>query len=421
VTRFAPVLARLRTRYHQLDFARLNHILLPATAAERDRFRRGRFGRSVRFVLALYEAFSREGQAAFMVLIAAAMAGLFDTTHSDAYLLWCGLFAMFLVSLGARRRYTLPGVTVSVSAPARVRLDQPMTLTIALDNPNAFPLAAVRIEGPFLPWDGRFLGHAPTLPRVPARGRATVTLLARFRARGEHHLDTFRAAALGPFGLTQGPSVRSETVRFLVVPALTPVTLRPDEAAPGLGLSAHRSSQRGDATMDLRGVRPYRPGDPARDLHARSSARLGVPMVREYEQPTRRRVVVYLHCDAEEGFSRPRFEAAVSLAAGLVDALQRADVAVTALCLGEKVHAIAAAPEGSPPACLDPCLDLLACVPQPGLRSRPVEAARLLDGLRPHLDGVTAAHLVAINPSDNLRALGPALESLGLAVRVHHP
>jgi len=39
----------------------------------------------------------------------------------------------------------------------------------------------------------------------------------------------------------------------------------------------------GDAT-DLLGVRPYRPGDPVRDLHARSWARHGSPMVREYQE-----------------------------------------------------------------------------------------------------------------------------------------
>ncbi len=421
MTRLSPVLARLRTQVRLLDLGRLNHILIPATAAERDRFRRGRLGRVARHALGFYEAFTREGHAALLVLLAAALAGLFDTAHSDAYLLWCGLAAMFLVSLGVRRRYRLPGVTLRVSAPARVRLGQAMTLTVEVINPGPQPFAALRVEGPFLPWDGVFLGPAPTLPRVPAQGRATVTLQARFRARGEHHLDAFRAAALGPFGLTQGPPVRSETVRFLVVPAVTPVTLHGHEAAPSLGLSAHRSSQRGDATMDLRGVRPYRPGDPARDLHARSSARLGVPMVREYEHPTRRRVVVYLHCDPDDDFSRPRFEAAVSLTAGLVDALQRADVAVAALCLGSRVHPIAAAPEGSPPACLDPCLDLLACVPTPGLRSQPLDRDRLLDALGPHLDGVTAAHLVALGPSDSLRALGPHLEALGLVVRVHHP
>lgn len=417
----AALVTRLRTRYHQLDLGQLNHILIPATAAERDRFRRGRLGRLAGRAFAFYEAFSREGHAALLVLFAAALAGLFDTAHSDAYLLWCGLAAMFAVSLAARRTYTLPGVTLSVTGPARVRLGQPLTLTLSLDNPGALPLAAVRLEGPFLPWDGTYLGSPPTVARVPPRGRAAVTLQCRFRARGEHHLDTFRAAALGPFGLTLGPSLRSGTLRFLVVPALTPVTLSPDEAAPARGHAAQTSSLRGDATMDLRGVRPYRPGDPARDLHARSSARLGVPMVREYEHPTRRRAVVYLHTDAEPGFTRARFESAVSLCAGLVDALQRADVAVTALCFGHGVHGIAAAPEGAPPACLDPCLDLLACVAPPGLRDLPADPRRLVDALRPHLDGVTAAHLVALDASPNLRTVGAALAALGLTVRMHHP
>ena len=78
--------------------------------------------------------------------------------------------------------------------------------------------------------------------------------------------------------------------------------------------------------MELIGVRPYRPGDAMRDLHAITWARTGEPSVREYQQEYFTRVGVVLDTDPA-GASEERFEAGVSLVAGIV----------AQLCSGEEL------------------------------------------------------------------------------------
>ena len=46
---------------------------------------------------------------------------------------------------------------------------------------------------------------------------------ARFVARGEHHLDQFHVAALVPLGLAQSTPLRTDGVRFVVVPRIARV------------------------------------------------------------------------------------------------------------------------------------------------------------------------------------------------------
>src|SRR5262249_59829460 len=85
--------------------------------------------------------------------------------------------------------------------------------------------------------------------------------------------------------------------RFLVVPKLarvehvsTPLGRRYQPGGVAL------ASKTGES-MELIGVRPYRAGDVVRDLHAKSSARLGFPVVREYVQEYFTRIGVVLDTD----------------------------------------------------------------------------------------------------------------------------
>jgi len=67
----------------------------------------------------------------------------------------------------------------------------------------------------------------------------------------------------------------------LVLPRFTSLTSTPQARELEASVSAPRS---GSGT-ELFGVREYRPGDPLRRIHWRSSARLGELVVREYEPP----------------------------------------------------------------------------------------------------------------------------------------
>jgi uncharacterized protein (DUF58 family) len=133
--------------------------------------------------------------------------------------------------------------------------------------------------------------------------------------------------ALLPLGLALGPSRESHGTRFVVVPRIAPVAgLALPEALRDQGGAVALASHTGES-MEFMGLRPYREGDRPRDLHAPSWARLGVPVVREYQQEYFSRVAVVIDDDATTG-SESDFEALISLAAGIIECLSRGEALI---------------------------------------------------------------------------------------------
>jgi uncharacterized protein (DUF58 family) len=397
------MIARRRRRY---NFARLNHILVPGSSAERDRMRRTRMGRFFKPFFWLYEMLTREGQLV-MTLCGLYGAASLDVQNSDGHYLWGALTASLGCSLLAVRAFRLEGVRVEVSSPPRVFAHEDLHFTIALHNTHARDHHDIRVEGPFLPWDGRWTSELQGLPELPAGERVEVTLSARFSARGEHHLDPFRVSALVPLGLAMGPPLRSVGSRFVVVPRIA----RVEEVTTPLGQrhqpgGVPRVTQTGES-MDLRGVRPYQPGDPVRDLHARSWARTGVPVVREYQQEYFRRVAVILDTDAA-ALDADAFESAVSLTAGLVARLSREDALVDLLILGHDAHDLTHL--GSS---LDATLDLLACV-EPGTG---FDVDAVMAPLEPWAPRLSSVLVVALAWDESREALVHRVSGLGVGCR----
>lgn len=394
------------------NFARLNHILIPSTSEERDRWRRSGFGRLVRPLGALYDALTVEGQWALGVASLVTVLSL-EVDRTDVYLVWAALSGLMLGAVVISRRLALRGVRVGVAQPPRVAIGDEVVFTITLYNDSPRDVFAVRVGGPFLPWDGAWIdgtwsGVAPTIPRVPAHGSASTTCRARFEARGEHHLDPFRAASVAPLGLTQGPSLHTVGVRFIVVPRAARVE--------HLGVALGQRHQPGGVaqvvqtgeSMDLRGVRPYRAGDPVRDLHARSWARTGRPVVREFQQEYFRRVAVVL--DTEVGRADPdHFEAAISLAAGVVRRASREDALVDLLVVGRDVHELSAR-GGSAESVLGVTLDVLACV----RGDVPFDGDAVELAVRPFLSRLSALVLVTLHPDEARARLADRLRALGV-------
>lgn len=390
----------------KVNLARLNHILIPTQAADRDRWRNTRLGRALRPFAFFYDATSREGQLVTMLSVLTGAASL-DVQGFDGHLFWAPLTAIQLCSLIAASAYKMPGVTLEVALPPRVVAHEDVQFTVTLRNGSDREHHAVRVFGPFLTWDGRWTSGETGIAVLPAHGQATVTLTARFSARGEHHLDRFRAGALVPFGLAHGPSVHGTGCRFVVVPRVarverieTPLGQRHQPG--GVAKVLHHGE-----SMDLRGVRPYRVGDPVRDLHARSWARAGVPVVREYQQEYFRRVAVILDTDGRE-VEPETFEAAVSLTAGLVQALSREDALVDLLVLGLRAHDLTPG-RGS----LDATLDLLACV-EPDDR---FEAAAVGAALGPFASRLSSAVLVSCRWDGERTALLDMVSASAVGVR----
>ena len=377
-----------------MNLARLNHILIPRTKAERDRFRRGRTHRVFRFIIDFWTSLTREG--AFLLIFWPLMGAVsLNIRYSHSYLLFSALTGLLMAALIMRGVFRLERVRLEVSAPPRVTVGEEISLAIKVHNGGQRTAQTLRITGPFLPWDGTYTGGTRSIPQLLPGTAVEARLTATFAERGEHHLDPFSVRALVPLGLTTSAPVQSGGTRFMVVPRIAPV-LRLDTPLglryqPGGVALASRTGE----SMELIGVRPYRPGDPIRDLHARTWARIGQPVVREYQQEYFSRVGVVLDTESA-GPDDPRLEAAISLAAGVVANLSRGEALIDLLVVGDQVHQLTL---GRNLGFLDQALDLLACVnPAPALDMQLLE-----ERLDPHLSRLSCLVMVALTWDEDRR------------------
>jgi uncharacterized protein (DUF58 family) len=324
----------LRSRVARINFARLNHILIPSKKPDRDRLRRGLLGKVLAPTFWFVSALSREGQAFVVLMLLIGAAGV-DVSDSDVFLLFSGMIGLLIGAFAIRPFYRLDACRIDVGSPERVRAHEAQSFTITVVNSGARDLTSLRVERPFLPWDGRWIGEPLGLAVVPAGQSKELRTTAVFVERGEHHLDAFEIAALVPLGLAVGKRVSSPGCRFLVVPRPATVTAVSIERAQTNqeGRRVARSRMGGD---EIVGVRPYRRGDPLKHLHVRTWARTGAPHVRQYVQEESEGVMVVVALDGSDA-PEPRIEAAISLVAGIAAALASGDIGVDYLVTGGAV------------------------------------------------------------------------------------
>jgi uncharacterized protein (DUF58 family) len=136
----------------------------------------------------------------------------------------------------------------------------------------------------------------------------------QFIRRGIFPLDRITVSTSFPFGLFR-------KTRTLRVPGELVVWPRTDRRVriplPGGGripTGATALSGAPGPRGEYRGLRGYRPGDDPRDIHWRTTARLGTPVVREYEQNVAETLWICLDTRGEPG---EEAEAAVETAASL--------------------------------------------------------------------------------------------------------
>lgn len=388
-----------------VNFARLNHILIPTTKSGRDRFRRSIAGRAARPAMWLYASLSDEGRTIALAAVVVGALGL-DVARTETYLLWAVVTALLAASLAVARAFAAPGLRVEVVAPPRVTVGERAVLAIELHNAGDEELASLRVRGPFLPWDGAWTTPRPRLASLPPGARARLEVGARFVARGEHHLDAFDVARLVPLGLAMGPACVSAGTRFLVVPRIANVTRISLALGRRLQPGGVALASRTGESMDLLGVRPYRAGDRIRDLHAKTWARRGQPIVREWQDEHFTRVGVVLDASAKD---ERTFEAAISLAAGVVARLSRGEALIDVLIVGERVHDLTI---GRSLGFLDQALDLLACAE----RTPPATVDALLARIHAHLARLSA--VVVVTPEWDGGRLAERVRAHGVSTLV---
>jgi uncharacterized protein (DUF58 family) len=201
----------------------------------------------------------------------------FNTGNNLLYLLFGAMLGLIVVS-GWMSEQVIRKLTVFRRVPRGTTVGNPVRIRYEVENRRKrIPSFALEIGEAGLQDRG-------FLPLINPGARALTQAETSFVQRGIFELTAVRVSTSFPFGLF----VKSRDLPLpgeLVVWPRSDRPVRPPD--PGGG-SAQRTGASFAGALgtrgEYRGLRTYRPGDDPRDIHWRTSARLGQPMVREYEE-----------------------------------------------------------------------------------------------------------------------------------------
>ncbi len=158
-------------------------------------------------------------------------------------------------------------------------------------------------------------GMVSSAPRVDAEGMVEVKDSVTFVQRGRVRLSHMKLSCGYPFGFYRNTIRLKNPKSFLVYPRLIDVRnlLAGVQSISGSGALPHPAGE------DFTDIRPYRQGDPMRDIHWKATAKSGGLMVKEFRAGVSRHVTVAL--DTGKTAEPEILEKGISLAASLVEVL----------------------------------------------------------------------------------------------------
>jgi uncharacterized protein (DUF58 family) len=296
------------------------------------------------------------------------------------FLVW-GMMLFLILASGVLSELGLRGLDVRRSPPAAIYAGMQYFVGITVTNrKRRLPSFSIEVEDLV---DGRPIEKRCYFLKLPAGRTQEAIYKHLLPRRGLHRLSGMRVSTKFPFGLIQKSRDVVEPTDLIIYPALVPISpalLRGLPALLGRGRQKMRSRN-----GDFYGLRDFRPGDDPRDIHWRTTARRGIPFVRENEDDEGLEATVALDNLEDTTVSADAFELAVS---------QAASIGVELLHRGFRVGLVmrgSAVPADSGPAHVTRLLRALALVqPAPAsvpleLRARPRMLVRVRPGAAPEL------------------------------------
>ncbi len=182
--------------------------------------------------------------------------------------------------------------------------------------------------------------EARDLPVLPAGGEVAVNVRLTPRRRGAVRFAGVSLARTDPLRLCRAFVRNALPQSVLVLPRryrLAPITLAGHRRYQPGGVAL--ASWAGDSE-EFFGLRDYRPGDPLQRMHWKSFARLGQPIVKEFQTEFFERHALALDTAPAHGGDAggQAFEEAVSVAASFVYTLDTQECLLDMLFAGEEAH-----------------------------------------------------------------------------------
>jgi len=179
------------------------------------------------------------------------------------------------------------------------------------------------------------------LPPLPAHGEASATMMLLPLRRGVLRFSSVTIACADPLGIFRSFSRIIMAQSILVLPKRYPL--------PPIALPGQAKLQEGGVAMaanvgcseEFVSLREYRHGDPLRHIHWRTWARLGVPIVKEFEDEFFVRHALVLDTFTDDLYNDV-FEEAVSVAASFACTVITQESLLDLLFVGNKSYCFTA-------------------------------------------------------------------------------
>lgn len=211
-----------------------------------------------------------------------------------------GLFGLVLVRFGLKGLQCTRSFSCQTAFEGEegelvevVRNDRPMLIPWLRMESNLSPYIRLGMQENVNSSDQRHYSSLFTLmPFQQVRRRHRV----RFLHRGEYDLGNATLTVGDVLGLFQSSREQTMHVPVLVFPRLLEADAlpRPFSLLPGEAVDSTRLLT--DPFL-IRGIRPYHPGDPVRDIHWPATARMGEAQVRQFDHTTGMKLMVLLNVE----------------------------------------------------------------------------------------------------------------------------
>lgn len=289
-----------------------------------------------------------------------------NTGNNLLYLLLGSLFGTLVLS-GWLSELTLRGLTVRRAVPRAVTAGATARIEYTVRNGRRRTAShgiVVREAGSGTAreggsgdamGDGAAMGFGGSYVKTLEPGGAErVRALLDTTRRGVYPLHSVALATSYPFGLFTKERHLPLAGSLVVWPRTDRPVRRPLPGGErGMRVHAGAAAAHGIERGDYRGMREYRVGDDPRDIHWRTTARRGEPILREYDRSVSEEYWIVLDTVAAD---RDAGEAAIEVAASLVAAAAARGDRFGLAAGGARI------PPGTAPGRAEAALDLLAAV-----------------------------------------------------------
>ncbi len=149
-------------------------------------------------------------------------------------------------------------------------------------------------------------------PEIDVKRSSFVSYRTLFQQRGTYEFGPAKVLTTFPFGLMRSRRLLSEVQSVIVAPELGRLSHSWNRRLESVALGSEASRRRrGQEEDEFYALRKWRSGDSRRQIHWRSTAKYGTPMIRQHEQKTNRdlAIVVDLRVSGESSDSQTERDA----------------------------------------------------------------------------------------------------------------